>query len=121
IRLFPVETASVDQEDFFITEKIKGELLIVCDIELFHIDLREDIESSFWLNGTDAGNIGQCFVNIVSLFSYTSARLDIAAHALMAAQCCLDDRLCGNIGAEPHIGEHFKSFNVILRDLFVPA
>ena len=38
IRLFPVEAAAVDQEDLFIPQKIKGELFVVCDIELFNID-----------------------------------------------------------------------------------
>ena len=47
IRLFPVETAAVDQENLFIPEKIKGKLLVVRNIEPFYIDLREDVEGGF--------------------------------------------------------------------------
>ena len=83
IRLFPVEAAAVDQKDLLIPEQIKGKLFVVCDIEPFYIDLREDVESGFWFYGADTGDIGQCLVNIISLFADASARFDIAAHALM--------------------------------------
>ena len=121
IRLFPVETAAVDQENLFIPEKIKGKLFVVRNIEPFYIDLREDVESSFWFHSADAGDIGQCFVNIIPLFADASAWFDIAMHALMAAQRCLDDGLCRDIGAETHVGEHLKAFDIIFRDLLVSA
>ena len=121
VRLFPVEAAAVDQEDLFIPEKIKGELLVVRNIEPFYIDLREDVESCFWFYGADAGDIGQCLVNVISLLTDASARLDITAHALMAAQSSLDDGLRRDVGAEPHIGKHFKTFDVIFCDFLVSA
>ena len=37
IRLFPVKTASMDEQDLFVPQKIQSESLIVGDVELFHV------------------------------------------------------------------------------------
>ena len=46
IRLLPVESASVDQQNSFIPQKIQGKLFIISNVEFLHIDLREEIKGS---------------------------------------------------------------------------
>lgn len=86
IRLLPVESASMDEKNFFILQKIQCKLFIIGDIELFHIDLWKNIEGRLWFHCTDAGDIRQCFINIISLLPDSSARNHIALHALVSAQ-----------------------------------
>ena len=121
IGLRPVESAAGDEEDLLFAEQVKGELLVVGDVELLRIHLREDVESRFWLHGADAGDIGERFVNVVTLFAHPSARRDIAAHALVSAECSLHDGLGRHVGAEAHVGEHLQSFDVVFCHTLVAA
>lgn len=47
IRLVPVESTSMDQQDFLIFQQIQHKFLIVCDTELPDVQLREDIKAAF--------------------------------------------------------------------------
>lgn len=85
IRLMPVESAAVDQQDLFIPEQVKGELFIVCDIELLNINFGEDVKSSLWFDTTDPRDIGERFIDILPLFVNPSAGNDIVFHALASA------------------------------------
>ncbi len=42
IRLLPVESASVDEQNSFVPQKIQSKLLIISNVEFLHIDLREN-------------------------------------------------------------------------------
>ena len=44
VRLFPVETAAMNKKYLLLTEKIKHELLVICDVETLCGYLWEDIE-----------------------------------------------------------------------------
>ena len=45
VGLIPVESAPVDNQQFFLPQQVQRKLLIVLNIELFHIQLRENIKS----------------------------------------------------------------------------
>ena len=100
IRLLPVESASVDQQNSFIPQKIQGKLFIISNVEFLHIDLREKIKGSLRLHGSDSGNVGQGPVNVLSLLINPAARHQVAVDALMASQGRLDDGLGRHIGTE---------------------
>lgn len=44
VRLFPVEAAAMNKKYLLLTEKIKHELLVICDVETLCVYLWEDIE-----------------------------------------------------------------------------
>ena len=49
VGLRPVESASVDEQDFLFAEQVKVELTVVCDIELLSVHRRAEVESGFRL------------------------------------------------------------------------
>ncbi len=53
----PVERAAVRDEDVLVMQQVKRELLVIGDVELLHIDLREDVERGLRLDRGDAGNL----------------------------------------------------------------
>ena len=57
----PVKALAGDQQDLLIPQQVKGELLIIGNIELLGIDLGENIEAGLGLYGADTGNIVQRF------------------------------------------------------------
>ena len=77
IRLFPVKSAAVDDEDFLFSEQIQGKLFVIYDIELFRIQLGEDIKSRFGFYRGNSRNICKRFVDEFPLFVDTAAGNDI--------------------------------------------
>ena len=103
IRILPVKSTSMNDQDLFLTKQIQSKLLIICNVKLLRINLWEDIKSSFWFHCTDTRDITQRIINKLSLFINTSTRNDVIIDTLMAAKCCLDNCLCRNIGTKAHI------------------
>ena len=56
IRVCTVEAGTTGDQDLLLTEKIKGKLLIILDMELLLIQFREYVESSLWLYNGYTGN-----------------------------------------------------------------
>ena len=103
IRILPVKSTSMNDQDLFLTKQIQSKLFIIGNVKLLRINLREDIKSSFWFHCTDTRDITQRIINKLSLFINTSTRNDVIIDTLMAAKCCLDNCLCRNIGTKSHI------------------
>ena len=57
IRLFPVKSTSLYDQDFLILQQIQCKLFIIYNVELLHIDLREHIKCSLRFNGSDSRNV----------------------------------------------------------------
>ena len=47
----PVEAGALNDQHLFLTEQVEGKLLVVADVELVHVQLREQIQRTF---GRDA-------------------------------------------------------------------
>ena len=62
IRLFPVEAAAMNKKYLLLTEKIKHELLVICDVETLCVYLREDIECRLRLYSRQTVNAVKCVV-----------------------------------------------------------
>ena len=103
IRILPVKSTSMNDQDLFLTKQIQSKLFIICNVKLLCINLREDIKSSFWFHCTDTRDITQRIINKLSLFVNTSTRNDVIIDTLMTAKCCLDNCLRRNIGTKSHI------------------
>ena len=97
IRIFPVKSASMNDQNLLLTKQIKSKLLIICNVKFLCINFREDIKSSFWFYCTDTRDITQCVINKFSLFINTSTRNDVIIDTLMAAKCCLDNCRAGTL------------------------
>ena len=103
IRLFPVKSTSLYDQDLLILQQIQCKFFIIYNVELLYIDLREHIKCSLRFDGSDSRNVSQCLVNIFALFVNTSARNEVVVDALIAPESGLNDRLCRNIGAETRL------------------
>ena len=104
IRFLPVKAAAVDQKDFFLTEKIQGKFFIICDVEFFRINFRENIKCCLGFYCSDSRDVCKGFVNKFSLFINPSAGNNIIIYTLMSAKCSLYNRLSRYIGSQTHIG-----------------
>ena len=56
IWILPVERTAMTNQNMLVMQQIQRELLIGVDIELFDVQLREDIKRRFRLNCGNAGN-----------------------------------------------------------------
>ena len=121
IRLMPVKALAADEQYLLFTQKIKSELLIIGDIELFGIQLGENVEAGLGFHGADAGNIVESLVDIFSLLIDSAAGGDVGFDTLIAAQSGLHDGLGRHIGAKTHVGEHVKSLDIISAQILVAA
>ena len=121
VRFLPVKASAGNHQNSFLTEKIKRKLIVICNVESLHINLREDVERSLRLLYGDTGDIIKQFINQLTLFVNPAARNNIFIHALVPTKRSLDDGLSGNIGAKPHIGKHVHAIDVIPADLLVAA
>ena len=97
IRVCTVEAGTTGDQDLLLTEKIKGKLLIILDMELLLIQFREYVESSLWLYNGYTGNVTEGVVDIFTLFVDSSARKQKFIGTLITAQRSLNDTLCRNI------------------------
>lgn len=66
VGLSPVEAAATRDQDLLLVQQVKGELLVIGDVELLYIHLGEDVERRTRLNYRDAVNLAEC--------SYTKLR-----------------------------------------------
>ena len=87
-------------------EQVEGELLIVVDVELLHVDLREDVEGRLGLHRRDAVNLVEGLPDEVALLVDAAAGAHVGVHALVAAKRRLYDGLRRHVGAKAHVGEH---------------
>ena len=74
VRLLPVETAAMNKKYLLFTEKIKHELLVICDVETLCVYLWEDLECRLRLYSRQTVNAVKCVVDILSLIVDTSPR-----------------------------------------------
>ena len=81
IRLFPVKSTSLYDQDLLILQQIQCKFFIIYNVELLYIDLREHIKCSLRFDGSDSRNVSQCLVNIFALFVNTSARNEVVVDA----------------------------------------
>ena len=102
-------------------QQVKRELLIGMDVELLHIDLREDVERRFRFDRGDAWNIVEHVVHQLALIVDAAAGHQIILDALMAAQCGLHHRLRRHVRAHTHVGQHVQTLDVILGETLVAA
>ena len=57
VRLLPVEASAMDEQDFFVAQKIEGKLFVVGDMELFDVELREHVKGCFRFYNAQSGNV----------------------------------------------------------------
>ncbi len=76
VRFLPVERTAVADEDMLVMQQVKRELLIGMDVELLHIDLREDVERRFRFDRSDAWNIVEHVVHQLALIVDAAAGHD---------------------------------------------
>ena len=96
IRVCTVEAGTTGDQDLLLTEKIKGKLLIILDMEFLLIQFREYVERSFWFHNGYTGNVTEGIVDIFTLFVDSSARKQEFIGTLITAQRSLNDTLCMN-------------------------
>ena len=119
VRGSPVKARPLYKKDPLPLQQVIRELHIVMDVESFDIQLREAVKGSLRLNDRKARDRVDPLINKVSLLRHASCLVDIPLDRLRPAERCLNNRLCRNIGTEPHRGKHLDSFNIILRDLLI--
>ena len=100
-------------------QQVECELLVVGDVELLHIDLREDVEGCTGFDGGDAGDVVERLVYVIALLAYAASGHHVVAHALMAPQSGLDDGLRRHVGAQAHIRQHVQAQDEVLRAIFL--
>ena len=86
VGLMPVKALTGDQQDLLFPQQVKGELLIIGDVETLGVDLGEDIEAGLGLHSADTGDVIKGLGDKLSLLIYTSAGNDVVLDALIAAQ-----------------------------------
>ena len=101
-------------------EQVEGELLVVGDVELLDVDLREDVERRLRFHGGDAGDLIQGLVHKLALVIYAPARHDVAVHALVPAEGRLHDGLRRHVRAEAHVREHVQALDQVAGAALVP-
>ena len=121
IRCMPVESAPMYNQNSLFTKKIQCKLFIIIYIKLFHIQFRENVECRLWFFCCYSRNIIQKFVDTFSLIINSSTWNQVFFHALITAQCCLNNSLCRHIGTKTHIGKHLKAFNISCCRFFITA
>ena len=115
VRLAPVEAAAARHEDALLVQQVQGELLVVGDVELLHVDLGEDVERRLGLDRRDAVDGVERLVDVVALLVDAPARLHVALNALVAAERGLHDGLRRHVGAQAHVGEHVDAVHEVAR------
>ena len=84
VGLSPVKAAAARDQDLLLVQQVKGELLVIGNVELLHIDLREDVERRTRLNHRDAVNLVERLIHKVALLVDTAAGADVVVDGLMA-------------------------------------
>ena len=100
-------------------QQVKGELLIIGDVELLHIHLGEDVERRARLNHRDAVNLVERLIHKVALLVDTAAGTDVVVNGLMTTECRLNDRLSRHVGAQAHVGEHVNAHDEVAHAALV--
>ena len=106
IGLVPVEAAAARDQNLLVMEKVERELLVIRDIELFHVNLREDVERRLGLHGRDAVDLVERAPDEVALVADAAARTHIRLDALVSAKRRLHDGLRRHVRAKAHVREH---------------
>ena len=115
----PVKSTSLNDQDLLVTKQIKSKFLIIHDIELLRINLREHIKCSLRFYCADSRNIRQSLVNIFTLLVNTSTRNNIIIYTLVSAESCLHNGLRRNVRAKTHVGKHLDSFDIVSCNIFI--
>ena len=97
IRILPVKSRSTCDEDVLIPQKIKGKLLIICNVELLLVKLREYVERCLRLNHTYSRYITERFINVLPLIIDPSSRQEQLICTLISAKAGLNYTLGRNI------------------------
>ncbi len=121
IRLRPVEAAARYDEDALLPKEVQRELIIVRDIELCRIDLREDVEGGLRLLHGDAGDAVEGIADEVALLIDAAARHGIFIDALIAPESRLDNGLALDVGAQAHVGKHVHAVDIVPAGFLIAA
>ena len=97
VRILPIETGALHNEQLFVVQQVEGELFVVVDVELLRVDLREDIERGLWLDGGDAVDGVERLIDVFALLVEAAAGHQIIIDALMPAERGLHDGLRGHV------------------------
>ena len=119
VGLGPVEAAAARDEDVLLVQQVEGELLVISNVELLHVDPGEDVERGLGLHGRDAVDVVERLVDEVALLVDAPAGLHVALHALVAAERRLDDGLRRHVGAQAHVGEHVDAIDEVAHAALV--
>ena len=103
VGLAPIEAAAARDEDLLLVQQVESELFVVGDVELLHVNLREDIERGLRFHRSNTVDAVQRVVDVFTLFVNSSAGYDVIIHALVSAERGLYDGLCGNVRAQAHV------------------
>ena len=106
VGLVPVEALAARDENLLLMKQVERELLVIGDVELLHVDLREDVERRLGLDHRDAVDLAERVVDEVALLADAAAGRHIALDALVAAEGRLHDGLRGHVGAQAHVRQH---------------
>ena len=103
VGLAPIEATAACDENLLLMQQIESELLVVGDVELLHVNLREDVECGLRLHCGNAVDAVQRVVDVFALFVNSPAGDDVVIHALVSAERRLHDGLRGNVRAQTHV------------------
>lgn len=121
IRLFPMETAAVGQQDVLLPQQVKGELLVVHHAKALLVQLGEDVKGGLGPDKGQAGDGLQCVADALPLLVNAAAGHQQLFGGVQARHGRRDQRLGGHVGAQPHGGEQVQPLNVVLRPGLVAA
>ena len=102
-------------------EKVKGKLLIVCDVELLNIKLREYIECAVVLDNREPVDFVNLTDNGLSLLVESAARNKHSLCACVVLKGCRNNKLCERITAKTHGSDLEDTFNIVVSLALVAA
>ena len=107
-----IKARSVRYKHIFLFQQIHGKFLVVVDVNLLRIYLREDIKCRIGFNNAYTVYRRKFVVNDFTLFEKSSAGQKQFVGALNASERGLDYGLCGNVGAKTHGGKQIYALNI---------
>ena len=116
-----IEARSVRYKHIFLFQQIHGEFLVVVNMDLLRVYLREYIESRVRFNNAYAVYCRKFVVNNFTLFKKSSAGKQQLVRALNTSERGLDYGLRRNVGAKTHGRKQVHALNIALRVLLRTA
>ena len=102
-------------------EKVESELLVVCDVELLNIELREYIECTVVLDNRKSVNFINLTDNSFSLLIKSAAGNEHSLCACVVLKSCRDNELSKSITAKTHSRNLEDTLNIVVSLALIAA